>query len=249
MTPSKKTMTSDPQIDILKKAIKCVHGTIDFDELAESMGVANGEAMRKRFKRMFDKDDEPLHMVGSTLGGGSDGAASVKPARTPRTPKTKTATPDTGVNPATPRSKSTHEKKRKASKSDDESAKDEGSLSGPIKDDATSNDGGVVAGPESPPKKRKTSNTTSTPKSTKQSKAAKFTKVTKMTREHETGLKDNDESKVKEEDSKIGSPEVQAMVDGEIKKTEKATGGAVGEPERQAIHDGVQKKVASTVSG
>lgn len=36
---------ADEKLRMLKEAIKCINGTIDFDELAIVMGVANGEAM------------------------------------------------------------------------------------------------------------------------------------------------------------------------------------------------------------
>ncbi|KAK5945782.1 hypothetical protein PMZ80_002990 [Knufia obscura] len=39
--------------------------------------------------------------------------------------------------------------------------------------------------------------------------------------------------------SQVGSPEVQAKVDGTIKDVEKKTGTTVGEPEKQAIYDGI----------
>lgn len=42
-------------------------------------------------------------------------------------------------------------------------------------------------------------------------------------------------------DDKMGSPEVQAVVDGTIKRTEKASGHPVNSPERQAIHDAIEK--------
>lgn len=46
MAPKESTSTAgNDQNDMLKKAFKCVNGTLDFEKLAGDMGVANGEAM------------------------------------------------------------------------------------------------------------------------------------------------------------------------------------------------------------
>lgn len=48
MAPTAKDTTSNDVEDksrMLKEALKCVTGTLDFDKLAVKMGVANGEAM------------------------------------------------------------------------------------------------------------------------------------------------------------------------------------------------------------
>ncbi|KAK5937888.1 hypothetical protein PMZ80_010017 [Knufia obscura] len=55
---------------MLKGAMKCVHGTLDFDKLAVKLNISNGEAMRKRFRRFFERDGEPIKVVGCTLGEG-----------------------------------------------------------------------------------------------------------------------------------------------------------------------------------
>jgi len=49
MAPTNKESTAagagEDKSIMLREAIKCVNGTIDFDQLAVSMGVSNGEAM------------------------------------------------------------------------------------------------------------------------------------------------------------------------------------------------------------
>lgn len=55
---------------MLKEAMRCVHGTLDFDLLAAKLSMSNGEAMRKRFRRFFERDGEPITMVGCTLDYG-----------------------------------------------------------------------------------------------------------------------------------------------------------------------------------
>ena len=42
---SAATAEANNKIKMLKEALKCVDGTLDFDKLAEKMEVANGEAM------------------------------------------------------------------------------------------------------------------------------------------------------------------------------------------------------------
>ena len=60
-----------------------------------------------------------------------------------------------------------------------------------------------------------------------------------------SGLVGNDEGVAKKGSGQVGSPEVQAKVDGTIKDIEKKTGTTVGEPEKQAIHDGIKTGAAS----
>lgn len=48
MAPTNKDSSStntDDKSRMLKEAFKCVNGTLDFDKLAVTMGVPNGEAM------------------------------------------------------------------------------------------------------------------------------------------------------------------------------------------------------------
>lgn len=46
MPPQESTSTAgNDHLDMLKKAFKCVNGTLDFEKFAQEMGVANGEAM------------------------------------------------------------------------------------------------------------------------------------------------------------------------------------------------------------
>lgn len=47
MAPSKDVQTGEPddRMQMLKEALKCVNGTLDFDKLATKMNVANAEAM------------------------------------------------------------------------------------------------------------------------------------------------------------------------------------------------------------
>jgi len=50
MAPATKEIGStsgnnDEKLQMLKEAIKCIDGTVDFEKLATAMGVANGEAM------------------------------------------------------------------------------------------------------------------------------------------------------------------------------------------------------------
>ena len=50
MAPAQKETSStdvntEEKLQMLKEAIKCTNGTVDFNKLATAMGVANGEAM------------------------------------------------------------------------------------------------------------------------------------------------------------------------------------------------------------
>lgn len=47
MAPTKEAQTTeaDDKTQMLKEALKCVNGNLDFEKLAAKMGVANGEAM------------------------------------------------------------------------------------------------------------------------------------------------------------------------------------------------------------
>jgi hypothetical protein len=47
MAPTKDAQIgeTDDKTQMLKEALKCINGTIDFDKLATKLDVANGEAM------------------------------------------------------------------------------------------------------------------------------------------------------------------------------------------------------------
>lgn len=51
---------------------------------------------RKRFKRFFEKDEEPIHFHGNTLGRSEDGGADSKTPRTPKPKATKPVSSDDG---------------------------------------------------------------------------------------------------------------------------------------------------------
>ena len=202
---------------------------------------------RKRFKRFFEKDDEPLLVVGNVLGGGSAESAGPK---TPKTPRSKaksklTAASDDGEDSSTPKPNVTGKKRKDIEASEDlaEGSDAEGN------DIIAAKDEDVPTSPSpSPRKKVKPAQEPKTPKSpekaiiSKTTRTPKSTKANKMTKE-EIALKD-DGIKV-EEQAKTGEPEVQAIADGTIKQNERAIGHKIGEPARQAIHDGIEQEASS----
>jgi len=214
---------------------------------------------RKRFKRFFEKDDEPLQLMGSTLGTPAAGAAPV--AKTPRTPKAKTSAAASGaIDDGSPKAK-TSGKKRKVddSKVDAEVSHKSGSTADVVEEDSD------TAEPveESPKKKAKATKSTAprtpkspkaptpkTPKEPKTPKVSRTPKSTKSAKMNKTTQK-SDAGDVEEEEPKVtgagrvGNPEIQAKTDSTIKETEGEYGIAVGEPEEQAVHDGFEKASAS----
>lgn len=72
---------------------------------------------RKRFKRYFEKDEEPIQVFGNTLGGSVDGDTDSK---TPQTPKLKTTKPVTRGN-----GEATHTNGKKRSSAEAEDGEDE----------------------------------------------------------------------------------------------------------------------------
>ena len=200
---------------------------------------------RKRFKRFFEKDDEPLLIVGNVLGGGSAESAGPK---TPKTPRSKaksklTAASDDGNESSTPKPNVTGKKRKDIEASEDlaEGSDAEGNDIIAAKDE----DVPASASPRKKPKSAKEQKTPKSPEKAKTLKAPrtpKSTKANKMTKE-EIALKD-DGIKV-EEQVKTGEPEVQAIADGTIKQNERAIGHKIGEPARQAIHDGIEQEASS----
>lgn len=180
----------------------------------------------------------------------TDGSSAAKTPKALRTPKTKST--DAAVKDAdTPTTKTkASAKKRKAS--DAEQEDESGDTVQPIKSGEDDDDASATR-PSTPPPTKKAKTTKATPSTPKSSQTGKPSKTPKTPRsskatksanmspkESTTGLKDNDGGVKKE---RRGSPEVQAIVDGEVKKAEKATGGKLDEPVKQAIHDGVEKDV------
>lgn len=51
---------------------------------------------RKRLKRFFEKDEEPIHVCGNTLGRSEDGGVDPKAPQTPRPKATKPVTRSDG---------------------------------------------------------------------------------------------------------------------------------------------------------
>lgn len=86
MAPSNKDSTNDEVVSMLKEALKSVNGNVNFDRMATKIGAPNGEAARKRLKRFFEKDEEPLVMTGSVLGE-NDGSAKKAASKTPKSAK------------------------------------------------------------------------------------------------------------------------------------------------------------------
>ncbi|KAK5091972.1 hypothetical protein LTR70_006143 [Exophiala xenobiotica] len=268
MAPPKKESSSASTEDkslMLKEAFKCVNGNLDFDKLAGRMGVPNGEAMRKRFKRFFEKDDEPLQLMGSTLGTPAAGAAPV--AKTPRTPKAKTSAAASGGNDdGSPKAKTSGKKRKVDNVSKDDSKVDaEASNKSGSTADADEEDSDTAElAEESPKKKAKATKSTAprttkspkapatpktpkepkTPKVSRTPKSTKSAKVNKTTQKSDAGGVKEEEPKMTE-NGRVGNPEIQAKTDGTIKETEGEYGIAVGEPEGQAVYDGFEKASAS----
>jgi len=223
-------------------------------------------ARRKRFKRFFDKDEEPLQLTGSTLGTpGNDAPPILKTPRTPRTPKTKSSAAATGVDAyCSPNAKKTGGK-RKAETLSKENSEDGAGSNVTSKDDTSPAEEESTTTDKSPKKKSKsikaaaskapkspevtvtpkTPNASKMPKSSRKTTSNKLTKVVKTEESEEaTGLEDNVAKE--KQGGRVGSPELQARTDGYTMRMEKESGGTVEEPEGQAIHEGSEKADAST---
>lgn len=205
---------------------------------------------RKRFKRYFEKDDEPIQLKGSVLGVSSEGATPV--AKTPRTSKSKVATVSKGDDTnGSPKAKGVAKKRKAADVNEGEStdyteANDDSKDNTPeaAEDDATGSPKKKARTTKpATPKAPKSPKIPATPKMPRAPRTPKSTKAAKAIVKEESDAEATEHTK--QSGRRVGSPEIQAKTDGEIKDIEKKTGTMVGEPEKQAIHDGVQRSVAS----
>lgn len=80
--PTNKDSTGDETVQMLKIVLKSIQGTIDFSRVATKLGAPNAEAARKRVKRFFEKDEEPLLITGSTIGASDTNAKQTKKTTT-----------------------------------------------------------------------------------------------------------------------------------------------------------------------
>ncbi|KAJ9654653.1 hypothetical protein H2198_006320 [Neophaeococcomyces mojaviensis] len=277
MPPTNKDATGEDTINMLKEALKSVNGTLDFSRLATKTGAPNAEAARKRFKRFFEKDEEQITMIGSTLGSGNGDLSPKKATATPKTPKTPRTT-KTKVAAATPggdvnsddadahakgssASKNVPVKKRKANEiSTDE---EEGAENGDTVVEAETGDDEIIATSivdavqvnseiETPKRKAKTTKATApkTPKSPKKPAAPKAPKTPKTAKTPKFAADDEEERKLRTEN--MNEPEKQSIKDSMEKQAGVFGGqnddGTMGEPEKQAIRDDIAKRVEKAES-
>lgn len=204
---------------------------------------------RKRFKRFFEKDDEPIQMKGSMLGS-EDGTTVPK---TPRTPKPKVAKLPSDSDDAKP-TPATGKKRKSTEAEAGDIDSNEGKLSRNVNmnldPDSTADDTAPSA--ESPAKKprasAKTPRTPKMPKSPKVPKAPRTPNTTTQSEAEATNGENDDKLNSADDVGgaetkklQIGDPALQAKTDAAIKEAESANGGAMGEPARQAKRDAVEK--------
>lgn len=176
---------------------------------------------RKKFKRLFEKDDTPLALSGTTLGNGETGTQAT------RTPKTKAAKEaDDEVEVLTPAAKPKSAAKKRTTT------------------DVIEEDENVLEKAEESATPKKKAKITKTPKSPKTPKTPRAPRTPKGTGVDSPKHQENKKSTDSLENGtmRTGSPEVQAKVDGIVEHNEK-NGVEVGEAEKQAIHDGVEKEL------
>lgn len=205
---------------------------------------------RKRFKRFFEKDEEPILLKGSVLGKVEEGAAVPKVPRTPRTPKPKTVKPinssdDGTASPA----KSVGSKRKKAAMVND---------TVPISDDDVPVESPKKKARQTPAKARKSAKSPRTPPTTKSpetpnaplshgktlqaniddSDVEDLKKPAVDSSDNTTDMKEYGDAKTN--GVKVGSPAISAKTDVLIKATEEANGITMGEPAKQAKRDAVE---------
>lgn len=183
-----------------------------------------------KFKRVFEKDEEPLNITGSTLNKETDGVAT--PAKSTCATRAKASNGDDDSSTSTAKTPSSVKKRKVAEAKEGEQDSD---------------DEEAVA----TPKKKAKAPTNKAPKSPKPPKAPRAPRTPKgaatetlKTETVEVPGAHIDDSIHNE--ARTGSPEVQAKTDAIVKENEKAVNGEIGDNEKQAIHDGVEKKMAAT---
>lgn len=204
---------------------------------------------RKRFKRFFEKDDEPLQLVGSTLGTpNTDGAApATKPPRTPKAKASAAVSVEDGD--SSPKAKSSGRKRKTADAFEEESkdGADEDNLDDaqPTEESLKKKSKTTKSTAPKTPKSPKTPRKLTTPKVAQTPKSTKAPKVSKSTQQESDTTGADERQPAITQDGRIGSPEIQAKTDATIKEIEGKGEVAVGEPEGQAIHDGFEKSATS----
>lgn len=131
---------------------------------------------RKRFKRFFEKDEEPIQVKGSTLGNTEEGATAPKAPRTPRTPNPKVAklANSSDDSTATPKAKSAGSKRKaiEVSKDDEETSNSVAEKevitkdTTPLSDDDAANESPKKKPKKTPAKPRTSTKSPQTPKTT-----------------------------------------------------------------------------------
>lgn len=205
---------------------------------------------RKRFKRFFEKDEEPIQIKGSVLGDAAEGAAVPKAPRTPRTPKPKTAKPANSSDDGTASPvKSVGSKRKKAAMVND---------TVPVSDDDVAVESPKKKARKTPTKPRKSAKSPRTPPTTEppgtpnaplshsktpqanidDSDDEALKRPATDNGDSMTDMKENGD--VKTNGMKAGSPAISAKTDVLIKATEEANGITMGEPAKQAKRDAVE---------
>lgn len=205
---------------------------------------------RKRFKRVFEKDDEPIVLKGSILGNPDDAKPTPKTQRTPKAKLAK-STSDGDETEPTPADGNKKRKATEAESEEDDGKNEAGNYQNSIPPRLDHNVGtentaapgsptkkprATVKAPRTPktPKTPKIPKTPQTPRSGAQAKASSKTEVTTADADEEA-----------DKTPQISEPAVQAKADAAVKETESAGGFTMGDPERQAKQDAVKASLSN----